>query len=123
MKGGGKETWSNCNPSKSRHKHVRHATLEQHLRKHPTHLLKWPAAAPACYGNMLLMFANMVSSGLCVAIHQPQTHLCNLGGNLSERRWAAESPPHCLAGPDEKSKHSGVSERYRISQTNTSGLV
>lgn len=33
---------------------------------------------PTVYGNMDLMFANMVSSGLCVAIHQPQTHLCNL---------------------------------------------
>ncbi len=65
-------------------------------------------AAPTCYGNMDLMFANMVSSGLCVPIHQPQTHLCNLGGNLSEKRWAAESPPHCLAGPDEISKHTAV---------------
>lgn len=54
------------------------------------------------------MFANMVSSGLCVPIHQPQTHLCNPGGNLSEKRWAAESPPHCLAGPDEISKHTAV---------------
>lgn len=57
---------------------------------------------------MDLMFANMLSSGLCVPIHQPQTHLCNLGCNLSERRWAAESPPHCLAGPDEISKHTAV---------------
>lgn len=62
----------------------------------------------ACYGNMDLMFANTVSSGLCVTIHQPQTHLCNLAGNLSEERWAAESPPHCLAGPDEISKHTAA---------------
>lgn len=62
----------------------------------------------AAYGNMDLMFANMVSSGLCVPIHQPQTHLCNLRGNLSEKRWAAESPPHCLAGPDEISKHTAA---------------
>lgn len=52
------------------------------------------------------MFANTVSSGLCIAIHQLQTHLCNLWGNLSEERWAAESPPRCLAGLDEISKHT-----------------
>lgn len=63
---------------------------------------------------MDLMFANMVSSGLCVPIHQPQTHLCNLGGNLSEERWAAESPPHCLAGPDEISKHTAVQTSARV---------
>lgn len=54
----------------------------------------------------------MVSSGLCVPIHQPQTHLCNLWGNLSEERWAAESPPHCLAGPWWNIKtHSSASKR------------
>ena len=81
-------------------------------------------AEPTCYGNMDLMFANMVSSGLCVAIHQPQTHLCNLGGNLSEKRWAAESPPHCLAGPDEISKHTAVQASSLVSpqQTQVAGL-
>lgn len=69
-------------------------------------------AAPARYGNMDLMFANTASSGLCVPIHQPQTHLCNLGGNLSEERWAAESPPHCLAGPDEISKQCGSASEH-----------
>ena len=72
-------------------------------------------AAPWCYGNMDLMFANMVSSGLCVPIHQPQTHLCNLGGNLSEKKWAAESPPHCLAGPDEISKHTAEQASAQVS--------
>jgi len=76
-------------------------------------------AASTCYGNMDLMFANMVSSGLCVPIHQPQTHLCNLGGNLSEERWAAESPPHCLAGPDEISKHTAVQASAPASQQQT----
>lgn len=66
------------------------------------------------------VFASMVSSGLCVPIHQPQTHLCNLGSNLSEKRWAAESPPHCLAGPDEISKHTAVQEPIA---TNSSGPV
>jgi len=81
-------------------------------------------AAPTCYGNMDLMFANMVSSGLCVPIHQPQTHLCNLGGNLSEKRWAAESPPHCLAGPDEISKHTAVQASSLVSpqQTQVAGV-
>lgn len=73
---------------------------------------------------MDLMFANMVSSGLCVPIHQPQTHLCNLGGNLSEKRWAAESPPHCLAGPDEISKHTAVQASSLVSpqQTQVAGV-
>lgn len=81
-------------------------------------------AAPTCYGNMDLMFANMVSSGLCVPIHQPQTHLCNLGGNLSEERWAAESPPQCLAGPDEISKHTAVQASALVSpqQTREAGV-
>lgn len=73
---------------------------------------------------MDLMFANMVSSGLCVPIHQPQTHLCNLGGNLSEKRWAAESPPHCLASPDEISKHMAVQTSAPVSpqQTQVAGV-
>lgn len=70
----------------------------------------------ACYSNMDLMFANMVSSGLCATIHQPQTHLCNLAGNLSEERWAAESPPHCLAGPDEISKHAAARASAKLSE-------
>lgn len=81
-------------------------------------------AEPTSYGNMDLMFANMVSSGLCVPIHQPQTHLCNLGGNLSEKRWAAESPPHCLAGPDEISKHTAARASSLVSpqQTRVAGV-
>lgn len=109
--------------------HVGQTTLKQHLccRHGTSHRL--PAkqavkvacgqAAPTCYGNMDLMFANMVSSGLCVPIHQPQTHLCNLGGNLSEKRWAAESPPHCLACPDEISKHTAVQASAPVSVQQT----
>lgn len=69
-----------------------------------------------CYSNMDLMFANMVSSGLCATIHQPQTHLCNLAGNLSEERWAAESPPHCLAGPDEISKQAAARAAAKLNE-------
>lgn len=62
------------------------------------------------------MFANTLSSGVCVPIHQPQTHLCNLGGNLSEERWAAESPPHCLAAGSKHTaarQHSGRENTHK----------
>lgn len=120
------ETGINSNLFKSLQ--ARQTTLNQHIRSERAR--RWllakqdvrvacGQAALTCYGNMDLMFANMVSSGLCVAIHQPQTHLCNRGGNLSEERWAEESPPHCLAGPDEISKHTAVLESTPTSPQQT----
>lgn len=75
------------NPKCNRPTLGRHAALEQRLRwelvRHrlPANQALSVAcgqAIPAVYGDMDRMFANMLSSGLCIAIHQPQTHLCNL---------------------------------------------